>query len=281
MQSGSRHSSDAFDSCDFNCSFPISQISSIDVFVSEVFRVSDLNLRIRLHPWNGSGPFKDVAVFFDFDDSFSMSRFIFQFTITILNRKDEMLSISMDDSKLLSSNSDCTDIGFLHFMTSNLLLDPTAGYLDNGEISVSAHVSVTVLPPPSDTHRPPPTPASSAILAGSAIRAPVAPDPSADSIVVLVAGMAELRAAALSSELDEISVPRTTKAVPRPSTLSSFPAPLRQHVLAAGTPHLAAPASPRPARRMRTRSPPARLTVPRGRLTASRGPASTRRPAPA
>ena len=105
----------------FSCSFFVSEIGPPDIGISlssETFQTAGIKFRIRLRPWNGNGNLKEVAVFIDLDEWSDMSPLLIQFTISIINKKDEMLSILMDDTKLISTFSDRFDLGFLHFMTS-------------------------------------------------------------------------------------------------------------------------------------------------------------------
>lgn len=189
---------------DFQCIFPIDEAPPNDIVFSEILCVSDISFRVRLHTRNGAGPFKEVAVFLDLNDWPDSSMLMIQYTITIHNCKDEMLSISMDDTKLLSPNTDSLDFGFLHFMTSNLLLDPTAGYLDKGEISLTARVCLTRLPPPGEIRLSTQSPLASSAASPYAARRDAAIFDGA--ITIFAAGESELRTAALQSELDELPV---------------------------------------------------------------------------
>jgi hypothetical protein len=74
------------------------------------------------------------------------------FSLTVKNQKDEHLSITMDDERRCEADmhnilADGTaspphlaDLGFHHFMTFDLLMDTSAGYLLNGHVLVCASI---------------------------------------------------------------------------------------------------------------------------------------------
>jgi hypothetical protein len=68
------------------------------------------------------------------------------FSLAIANQKDEHLSIKMDNNITdeAASSGDLADLlGFDHFMTFDLLMDTSAGYLLNQEVLICAHVQAS------------------------------------------------------------------------------------------------------------------------------------------
>ena len=69
------------------------------------------------------------------------------FSLTIRNQKDDHLSITMDEEREVDAadpaQTDLADFGFHHFMTFDLLMDTSAGYLSSEGVVISAHVRMT------------------------------------------------------------------------------------------------------------------------------------------
>ena len=67
-----------------------------------------------------------------------------RFSLSVQNHKDELLSICMDAAEPVTLSHDsasCISRGVDHFMTSHLLLDEQAGYLEKGIVLLEATAS--------------------------------------------------------------------------------------------------------------------------------------------
>jgi len=69
------------------------------------------------------------------------------FSLTIKNQKDDDLSITMDEERELDGDShgdlkNLSELGFQHFMTFDLLMDTSAGYLSSEGVMISTFVRI-------------------------------------------------------------------------------------------------------------------------------------------
>ncbi len=71
------------------------------------------------------------------------------FSLTIKNQKDDDLSITMDEEREIDGDShgDLSELGFQHFMTFDLLMDTSAGYLSSEGVMISTCVRIVMTPP--------------------------------------------------------------------------------------------------------------------------------------
>ena len=122
---------------------------------SDPFQVGPLSCRVRIETFARGG--NEVSIYLDVSSAGERSTpgGELWFSLSVKNQKDEQLSISMDASEQIlpgvSPGGDAhVSRGFDHFMTSHLLLDEQAGYLEAGVVLIQAE-PLSLNPPCSDS----------------------------------------------------------------------------------------------------------------------------------
>jgi hypothetical protein len=120
---------------------------------SEPFQVGPLSCSIRIQTFARGG--NEVSIYLDVASTAGERATPggeLWFSLSVKNQKDEQLSISMDASEHIppgvSPGGEAqVSRGFDHFMTSHLLLDEQAGYLEEGVVLIQAQtLSLTTNP---------------------------------------------------------------------------------------------------------------------------------------
>ena len=111
---------------------------------SDPFQVGPLSCRVRIQTFARGGT--EVSICLDVSSAAgerSTPGGELWFSLSVKNQKDEQLSISMDAAEQIPpgvspGGNAHVSRGFDHFMTSHLLLDEQAGYLEEGVVLIQA-----------------------------------------------------------------------------------------------------------------------------------------------